>query len=103
MQERFQQYPQAIAATNEIAERCKFDLPIGSSQMPKVPLPHGVPAAQHLRDKATQGAVRLYREITPVIQDRLDHELEIISRMGFEPIFLIVEDVLNFARQTGVP
>lgn len=46
MQERFQQYPQAIAATNEIAEPCKFDLPIGSSQMPKVPLPDGVTAAQ---------------------------------------------------------
>ena len=37
------------------------------------------------------------------MQDRLDHELEIIARMGFEPIFLIVEDVLNFARQKGVP
>jgi DNA polymerase III alpha subunit len=103
MQDRFQEYLQAIAATGEIAERCEFDLPIGSSQMPKVPLPHGVTAAQHLRDKATEGAIQLYGEITPVIQDRLDHELEIISRMGFEPVFLIVEDVLNFARQTGVP
>ena len=103
MQKRFQQYPQAIAATNEIAERCKFDLPIGSSQMPKVPLPDGVTAEQHLRGKATRGAIQLYGEITPVIQDRLDHELEIIARMGFEPIFLIVEDVLNFARQKGVP
>ena len=103
MQDRFQQYPQAITATSEIAERCKFDLPIGSSQMPKVPLPDGVTAAQHLRDKATRGAIQLYGKITPVIQDRLDHELEIIARMGFEPIFLIVEDVLNFARQIGVP
>jgi DNA-directed DNA polymerase III PolC len=103
MQDRFQQYPQAIAATSEIAERCMFDLPIGSSQMPKVPLPDGVTAAQHLRNKATQGAIQLYGEITLVIQDRLDHELEIIARMGFEPIFLIVEDVLNFAWQKGVP
>ena len=103
IQERFQRYPQAIAATSEIAERCKFDLPIGTSQMPKVPLPDGVTAAQHLREKATQGAIQLYGEITPVIQERLDHELEIIARMGFEPIFLIVEDLLNFARQKGVP
>jgi DNA-directed DNA polymerase III PolC len=103
MEDRFQQYPEAIAATTEIVERCKFDLPIGSSLMPKVPLPNGVTAAQHLREKATQGAIQLYGEITPTIQERLDHELEIIARMGFEPIFLIVEDVLNFARQTGVP
>ena len=100
---RFKDYPEALASTLEIAERCKFDLPIGSSYMPTVPLPEGVSAAQHLRDKATQGAVKIYGEITPAIQQRLDHELEIISKMGFEPVFLIVEDVLRFARQTGVP
>ncbi len=100
---RFKDYPEALASTLEIAERCKFDLPIGSSHMPTVPLPEGVSAAQHLRDKATQGAAKIYGKITPAIQQRLDHELEIISKMGFEPVFLIVEDVLRFARQTGVP
>ena len=100
---RFKEYPEALAATIEIAERCKFDLPIGKSQMPTVPLPVGVTAAQHLRNKATEGAKNLYGEITPVIQARLDHELEVIARMGFEPIFLIVEDIMDFARQTGVP
>ena len=100
---RFKDYPEALASTLEIAERCKFDLPIGSSHMPTVPLPEGVSAAQHLRDKATQGAAKIYGEITPAIQQRLDYELEIISKMGFEPVFLIVEDVLRFARQTGVP
>ena len=103
MNTRFKEYPEALAATKEIAERCKFDLPIGVPQMPTVPLPAGVTAAQHLRAKAAQGAKHLYGEITPVIQARLDHELEVIARMGFEPIFLIVEDILNFARQTGVP
>lgn len=100
---RFKEYPEALAATMEIAERCKFDLPIGKSQMPTIPLPVGVTAAQHLRNKATEGAKSIYGEITPVIQTRLDHELEVIARMGFEPIFLIVEDIMDFARQTGVP
>src|SRR6185436_2173089 len=81
----------------------KFDLPIGGSQMPTVPLLTGLTAAEYLRQKATQGAKILYGEITPAIQERLDHELQIIARMGYEPIFLIVEDVLNFARQTGIP
>ncbi len=103
MESRFQDYPEALAATLEIAERCKFDLPIGSSQMPTVPLPKGVTAARHLREKAFQGAAQLYGEITAVIRTRLDHELEIIARMGFEPIFLIVEDVLNYARRMNVP
>jgi DNA-directed DNA polymerase III PolC len=103
MESRFQDYPDALAATLEIAERCRFELPIGSSQMPTVPLPQGLTATQHLREKAFQGAIHLYGEITPEIQMRLDHELEIIARMGFEPIFLIVEDVLNYARQMNVP
>ena len=46
---------------------------------------------------------RLYGGITPAVRARLDHELEVIARMGFEPIFLIVEEILDFARQTGVP
>jgi len=103
IEERFKEYPEALNATLEIAERCKFDLPIGKSQMPVVPLPEGITATQHLRNKATEGAQKIYGEITPAIQTRLDHELDTIARMGFEPIFLIVEDVLNFARKTGVP
>jgi DNA-directed DNA polymerase III PolC len=103
IEERFKDFPEALRATMEIAERCRFDLPLGKSQMPVVPLPEGVTVTQHLRDKATTGAIELYGEITPQIQTRLDHELEVIERMGFEPIFLIVEDILNFARETGVP
>jgi DNA-directed DNA polymerase III PolC len=103
IEERFKEFPQAIQATTEIAERCRFDLPLGISRMPVLPLPEGVTVTQHLRDKATAGAKELYGEITPQIQTRLDHELDTIERMGFEPIFLIVEDILNFARETGVP
>ena len=71
--------------------------------MPTVPLPDGVSAAQLLRQKAEAGAQRLYGQISPEVRARLDHELEVISRMGFEPVFLIVEEILNFARRSGVP
>ena len=103
MAQRFRGYPGALAASAEIAGRCKFDLPLGVAHMPTVPLPPGLSAAQHLRQKAEAGAARLYGAITPPVQARLDHELEVIARQGFEPIFLIVEELLNFARQTNVP
>ncbi|MBK8822416.1 MAG: DNA polymerase III subunit alpha [Anaerolineales bacterium] len=103
MEVRFQDFPEALAATVEIAERCRFDLPLGQPNMPTVPLPDGVSASQHLQQKAFAGAQNLYGEITPEIQSRLDHELGVIARMGFEPIFLIVEEVLDYARKTGVP
>jgi DNA-directed DNA polymerase III PolC len=103
MQQCFSSFQSALERTQEIAERCKFDLPLGVANMPKVPLPDGVTETEHLRQKAEAGARQLYGKITPNIQSRLDHELETIARMGYEPIFLIVEDVLNYARETGVP
>lgn len=103
MEARFQEYPEALAATNEIAERCRFDLPLGLPNMPKVPLPEGYTNAQFLRERAYAGAKTLYGEVTPTIEARLEHELKVIGSMGFEPIFLIVEEVLNYARKTGVP
>ncbi len=103
MEARFEHFPVALAASLEIATRCKFELPLGVAHMPTVPLPPGHSPAQHLREKAEAGARRIYGSLTAEIQSRLDRELEVISRMGFEPIFLIVEDVLNFARETDVP
>lgn len=100
---RFERFPNALAATREIAERCKFDLPLGQPNMPAVPLPPGLSAAEYLRQKSEAGARRLYGEITPQIRERLDHELMVIARTGFEPVFLIVEEILNYARQTDVP
>ena len=103
IERRYQGAHAALAACAEIAERCKFDLPLGVAHMPTVPLPAGLTAAQTLRQKAEAGARNLYGHISPTVQVRLDHELDVIARMGFEPIFLIVEEILEYARQTNVP
>ncbi|HPH97112.1 MAG TPA: DNA polymerase III subunit alpha [Anaerolineaceae bacterium] len=103
MEARFKLFPAALAATEEIAARCRFDFPLGIPHMPTVPLPPGQTAAQALRERAEAGAKRLYGTMKPEIQTRLDHELTVIAQMGFEPIFLIVEEILRFARQSGVP
>jgi DNA polymerase III subunit alpha len=103
MERRFNGSRAALSASNEIAERCKFNFPLGKSHMPTVPLPAGLTASQYLRQKAEAGARRLYGSLTPNIQMRLDNELEVIASMGFEPIFLIVEEILEYARSTNVP
>ncbi len=103
MLSRFHGFQSALKRTQEIAERCTFDLPLGEPNMPQVPTPNGLTPSQYLRQKAETGAIKRYGKITPEIQARLDHELETIAKMGYAPIFLIVEDVLNFARETGVP
>jgi DNA polymerase III subunit alpha len=103
MSRRFSGYQTALERTREIAEVCKFDLPLGTAKMPVLQIPGGMTQMQYLRRKAEEGARQLYGEITPEIRSRLDHELGTIANMGYEPIFLIVEDVLDYARQTGVP
>ena len=100
---RFHGFQSALKRTQEIVERCTFDLPLGEPNMPKISIQDGLSPSGHLRQRAEEGARKLYGKITPEIQARLDHELETIAKMGYEPIFLIVEDVLNFARETGVP
>lgn len=103
MESRFKDYPEALTSTDEIASRCKFDLPLGIAHMPAVPLPPGQTPAQVLRKRAEAGARRLYHPVTPKIQQRLDYELDIIAKRGFEPVFLIVEELLDFAREKGIP
>lgn len=100
---RFSSYPEAVANTAEIARRCTLQLPFGVAHFPKVDLPQGSTAGEVLRNKAFSGAKRLYGKITPLIQSRLETELVTIEGLGFEPIFLIMEEILQFARQTGVP
>ena len=103
MEQRFEHFPHALEATRDIAERCRFDLPLGMPHMPVVPTPEGLTTAQYLRSQAEEGARRLYGPLNPEARRRLDHELEVISAMGYEPIFLIVQELLDFARRTGVP
>jgi DNA polymerase III subunit alpha len=100
---RFAAYPQALAATHEIAERCSLALPLGEPHYPRIAVPEGQTPAAVLRQKAEAGARRLYGAVTPVLQTQLDKELEVIAGRGFEPVFLIMEEVIRYARQAGVP
>ncbi|MEA4908724.1 MAG: DNA polymerase III subunit alpha [Anaerolineaceae bacterium] len=104
MERRLARFPRALAAVDEVRQRCRLELPLGQVHFPQAPLPAGMTGArQALRSKAEAGAHRLYQEVTPEIQARLEHELEVIGRLGYEPIFLIMEEILDFARRSGIP
>ena len=103
MVRRFAWLPEAVQNTVEIARRCQFVLPLGETHFPQVPLPEGKTIAQVLREKAQAGARLRYGKMTAELQERLDHELAVIAKRGYEPIFLIVEELLDFARENGVP
>jgi hypothetical protein len=93
IEERFREYPEAVHATTEIAERCRFDLPFGKPQMPVVPLPEGVTVSQHLRDKATAGAIALYGEklFNVLFRDAARTEFDALSKKTERTIVLVLE------------
>lgn len=100
---QFSAFPQAIQATEDINARCQLKLPLYEPHFPVVPVPEGMTALQVLRKKAEAGAVKHYGAISPELQERIEYEMQVIGERGFEPIFLIVEEILNFARKSGVP
>lgn len=100
---RFHDLREALENLQALQESINIDLPIGETHFPKFPTPNGETQAAYIRSKAYAGAKRIYKSITPEIKARLDYELEVITSMGYEPIFLIVEDILNHARDLGIP
>ena len=103
MSSAFADYPEALAASEEIASRCRLELPLGQPRFPEIHLPPGSVPMDLLRQKAEKGARQLYGEINLEIQSRLDHELSVIGECGYASLFLIMEEILGFARQQAIP
>ena len=103
MLELFPEAPEAIANTLEIAERCNVDFEFGHLHLPRFPLPEDMTDTQYLRQLCDERISGRYSDITDEIKQRLDYELSIIHRMGYDSYFLIVWDFINFARSQQIP
>ena len=99
----FSEIPLALGSTLEIAERCSLDLPLGQPHYPQVLLPAGVSVEQELKSRAEQRAREIYGAITPDLRSRLDHELVVINESGYSALFLIMQEIVEFARKAGIP
>ncbi|HEX9029157.1 MAG TPA: PHP domain-containing protein, partial [Anaerolineales bacterium] len=97
------EFAAALAASQEIADRCRLELPLGKPHYPEISLPPGYTSLDMLRQKAEDGALRRYGEVTPPVRARLDHELSVIGECGYAALFLIMEEIVQFARRSGVP
>ena len=99
----FSDIPEALENTMEVLEKIEvYDLnrdPI----MPDFPLPENfTDADEYLRYLTYKGAERRYPEITSELNERIDFELATVKKMGYPGYFLIVQDLLNAAREMGV-
>ncbi len=98
----FPDVPEALTNTLRIAEICELELEFGHYHLPLFQVPEGYDAQSYLRHLCDDGLQRRYAVITPQIRDRLDYELDLIRRMGFDTYFLIVWDLCRFAREQNI-
>ncbi|MBS3758691.1 MAG: DNA polymerase III subunit alpha [Desulfobacterales bacterium] len=99
-QNRFATCPEAIENTAAIAGRLEFTGPDFGLVMPPYEFGSPAQADTHLREAAYKGAHRRYGGVSDVVGDRLEHELRIISEMGFSGYFLIVSDIVSHSPRT---
>ncbi|QQR82701.1 DNA polymerase III subunit alpha [Candidatus Campbellbacteria bacterium] len=99
MQKLFKDTPEALENTLNIADRCHIDIPLGSWMFPNLALPEGATYESELRTRVDEGFTRRELTKTPEIQQRLDFELDTIISKGYAPYFLVVGDLLAYARE----
>lgn len=102
MQSRFEEVPEALAATVEVAGRCELELDLGRRLLPQYPSPRS--PNDELAEQAWAGACARYGDpLPPEVEERLRYELSVITRMDLAPYFLIVADFVGYARRRRIP
>ena len=103
IEELFPNLPEAIENTVRIAERCNVELPLGEQRLPVYPLPDNTTPEAELRRQAEAGLIARYGENPGQhVRERLEYELSVIEKTGFAGYFLIVGDVVNWAKAQGI-
>ena len=103
MQELFSDLPDALERTVEIADKCDLELEFGKSHMPDFPIPEGYEnSGDYLTRLAREGLERRYGKPGPDLEKRLDYELDLLIEEGFAGYFLIVWDIVKFARGSRI-
>ncbi len=102
MEKAFADFPEAIMNTRRIADRCNVNLELGKWNFADIPIPEGETYESQLRKQVYDGIAKKVPEVTQVIRDRLEYELDIICKKGYSPYFLVVSDYMTWAKQHGI-
>lgn len=94
--------PEATKNTEKIAAECNVNLDLGQWHFPKFELPADIKPEDKLKDIAATGLQTKFPNYSPEIKERLDYEIEVINKKGYAPYFLIVSDLIKWARQREI-
>jgi DNA polymerase III subunit alpha len=114
-EEMYMHFPgleEAVARSQQIADSVCIDLELGKRNFPNYTIPTQQTPDEYLRSICESGLKERYEgdperivdgELTTIVKQRLDRELNVISKLGFSNYFLIVWDFVRHAREQGVP
>ncbi len=107
----FGKYEGAIENTVKIADMCSFEFSFDDPKLPTFKAPNGEPSSDYLRMLTYAGLERRLGDGTLVFEpqgedvyrERIEYELSVISHMGYDDYFLIVQDYVSFAKSRDIP
>ncbi|MBN1256789.1 MAG: DNA polymerase III subunit alpha, partial [Planctomycetes bacterium] len=103
MRQLFQDYPEACDQTVEIAARCNLEFDFEQFHLPIIEPPRGMQPEEYILELVEEGLRERYGKLTPEIAERYRHELEVITKMGFISYFLMVREIVAFAKENSIP
>lgn len=95
--------PESIENTLKIAEMCNVELDFSKHYLPMYQPPEGYDQAKYLKKLCEDALPKRYTKVSEEIKNRLYHELDIISKMGYPSYFLIVWDFIKYAKEHDIP
>ena len=98
----FQDLPEALENTVHLADMCNLELEFGKLHLPEVALPEGRSAEEHLASLCWDGFKQRFAVATPELEDRLRLELDVIGKTHFADYFLVVWDIVSYAKRSGI-
>jgi DNA polymerase III subunit alpha len=104
MRQLFRELPEACDNTLWIAERANVEIEFGKPELPRFDVPPGFATEdEYLRHLTLEGARRRYGDaLPPEVTGRIDYELGVIADMGFSAYFLVVWDLIRYARERRI-
>ncbi|MDA9706240.1 DNA polymerase III subunit alpha [Acidimicrobiaceae bacterium] len=98
-----EKFPDACNNTLKILDRVKYEFEKDTYYLPDFPIDDSSKNVdEYLKEKVYQGAGSLYGELSSELEERINYELEVIESMGFASYFLIVGDLINYAKSNGI-
>ncbi|MDP3998089.1 MAG: DNA polymerase III subunit alpha [bacterium] len=98
----FIEYPEAVENTVKIASLCEVSIPMEKWILPQFSVPDGETPESYLKKLTLERLPQRFSKITPEIEERTNYELDVICKKKFATYFLIVQDLVNWAKGQGI-